>query len=78
MDFMGPMRTESLVGKKYILVMVDDFSRYSLVKFLKEKSDASKVIITTLKLLQNQKGLTITRSRSDNVWVNLKIMNIIM
>ena len=27
MDFMGPMRTESLGGKKYILVMVDDYSR---------------------------------------------------
>ena len=26
MDLMGPMQTESLGGKKYVLVVVDDFS----------------------------------------------------
>ena len=29
MDLMGPMRTKNLGGKKYILVMVDDYSRYA-------------------------------------------------
>ena len=29
MDLMRTMRIESLVGKKYILVMVDDYSRYA-------------------------------------------------
>jgi hypothetical protein len=29
MDLMGPTRTESLGGKKYILVVVDDFSRFA-------------------------------------------------
>ncbi|RVW49720.1 Retrovirus-related Pol polyprotein from transposon TNT 1-94 [Vitis vinifera] len=40
MDLMGPMRTESLGGKKYILVMVDDYSRYAWVAFLRDKSEA--------------------------------------
>ena len=28
-DLMGPIRTESLGGKRYIMVIVDDFSRYT-------------------------------------------------
>jgi len=33
MDLMGPTRTASLGGRKYILVVVDDFSRYTWVIF---------------------------------------------
>ena len=40
MDLMGPTRTESMGGKSYIMVVVDNFSRYSLVEFLREKSEA--------------------------------------
>ena len=39
MDLMGPMQVESLRGKRYAFVCVDDFSSYSWVHFLKEKSD---------------------------------------
>ena len=28
-DLMGPARVQSLGGKKYILVVVDDFTRYT-------------------------------------------------
>jgi transposase InsO family protein len=40
MDLMGPTRTASLGGRKYILVVVDDFSRYTWAILLREKSDA--------------------------------------
>jgi hypothetical protein len=40
MDLMGPTRTASLGGWKYILVVVDDYSRYTCVILLWEKSDA--------------------------------------
>ena len=33
---MGPTRIESLGGKRYIMVIVDDFSRYTWVEFLRE------------------------------------------
>nr|GFC49794.1 hypothetical protein [Tanacetum cinerariifolium] len=33
-DLCGPMRVESVNGKKYILVIVDDYSRFTWVKFL--------------------------------------------
>ena len=39
-DLMGPTRTESMGGKRYIMVVIDDFSRYSWVEFLREKSEA--------------------------------------
>ena len=37
MDLMGPMHTKSRSGKRYVLVVVDDFSRYSFVSFLRKK-----------------------------------------
>ena len=37
-DICGPMPTDSLRGKRYILTFTDDFSRYSVVYFLKSKS----------------------------------------
>ena len=39
-DLMGPSRIESLGGKRYIIIVVDDFSRYSWVGYLREKSEA--------------------------------------
>ncbi|GJT67685.1 retrovirus-related pol polyprotein from transposon TNT 1-94, partial [Tanacetum coccineum] len=40
MDICGPMRVESINGKKYILVIVDDYSRFTWVKFLRSKDKA--------------------------------------
>ena len=39
-DLMGPTRTKSIGGKHYIMVVVDDFSRYFWVEFFREKSEA--------------------------------------
>ncbi|GJR54246.1 integrase, catalytic region, zinc finger, CCHC-type containing protein [Tanacetum coccineum] len=39
MDLCGPMRVASINGKKYILVIVDDFSRYTWVYFLRSKDE---------------------------------------
>ena len=40
MDLICPMRTKSRGGKRYVLVVVDDFSRYSFVSFIRGKSEA--------------------------------------
>ena len=40
MDLIGPTRHASLCGKHYALAIVDDFSRYTWVRFLTNKSDA--------------------------------------
>nr|GFA00002.1 retrovirus-related Pol polyprotein from transposon TNT 1-94 [Tanacetum cinerariifolium] len=48
-DLCGPMRIASINGKRYILVIVDDYSRYTWVHFLRFKDEAPAVIITFLK-----------------------------
>nr|GFA45677.1 integrase, catalytic region, zinc finger, CCHC-type, peptidase aspartic, catalytic [Tanacetum cinerariifolium] len=49
MGLCGPMRIASINGKRYILVIVDDYSRYTWVHFLRSKDDAPEVIIKFLK-----------------------------
>nr|GEY21139.1 hypothetical protein [Tanacetum cinerariifolium] len=39
MDLCGPMRVASINGKRYVLVIVDDYSRYTLVHFLRTKDE---------------------------------------
>ena len=50
-DLIGPTRTESLGGKRYIMVIVDDFSRYTWVEFLREKLEACEKLETLCKRL---------------------------
>ena len=66
LDLMGPTRTESLGGKRYIMVMVDDFTRYTWVILLRSKSDASQHIEALCTRLQNEKSLKIDRIQSDH------------
>nr|GFC01031.1 integrase, catalytic region, zinc finger, CCHC-type, peptidase aspartic, catalytic [Tanacetum cinerariifolium] len=42
------MRIASINGKQYVLVIVDDYSRYTWVLFLRSKDEAPEVIITFL------------------------------
>ncbi|GJW67077.1 retrovirus-related pol polyprotein from transposon TNT 1-94 [Tanacetum coccineum] len=44
MDLCGPMRVASVNGKKYILVIVDDYSRFTWVKCLRSKDEAPAFI----------------------------------
>ena len=46
LDLMSPTRTESLGGKRYIIVLVDNFTRYTWVILLQSKSEAPKHIET--------------------------------
>ncbi|GJX51688.1 retrovirus-related pol polyprotein from transposon TNT 1-94 [Tanacetum coccineum] len=52
MDLCGPMRVASVNGKKYILVIVDDYSRFTWVKRLRSKNEALYFIIKFLKMIQ--------------------------
>ena len=66
MDLMGPTRIESLGGKRYIMVVVDDFTMYTWIILLRSKSDVPEHIETLCTRLQNEKGLKIDRIRSDH------------
>nr|GEY48297.1 hypothetical protein [Tanacetum cinerariifolium] len=49
MDLCGPMRVASINGKRYVLVIVDDYSRYTWVYFLRTKDETPEVIKNFLK-----------------------------
>ncbi|KAA0045248.1 gag-pol polyprotein [Cucumis melo var. makuwa] len=52
--------------KKYVLVVVDDYSRFTWVRFLKGKSDTVKLCINICLNLQREKGQKIIKIRSDH------------
>nr|GEW38730.1 retrovirus-related Pol polyprotein from transposon TNT 1-94 [Tanacetum cinerariifolium] len=60
MDLCGPMRFASINGKKYIMVIVDDYSRYTWT-FLHSKDETPKVLKEFLMMIQrNLQALVIT------------------
>ncbi|GJT79923.1 retrovirus-related pol polyprotein from transposon TNT 1-94 [Tanacetum coccineum] len=72
MDLYGPMRVKSINGKRYVLVVVDDYSWYTWVFFLHSKDEASEVIISFIKKTQENLQLQVQRVRTDN---GTKFMN---
>ncbi|GKF49173.1 retrovirus-related pol polyprotein from transposon TNT 1-94, partial [Tanacetum coccineum] len=66
MDLCGPMRVASVNGKKYILVIVDDYSRFSWVKGLRSKDEAPDFIIKFLKMIQVRHKVPVRQIRIDN------------
>ncbi|CAJ2652046.1 unnamed protein product [Trifolium pratense] len=65
-DLMGPMQVESLGGKRYAFVMVDDFSRFTWIEFLKDKSESFDAFKELCLQLQREKNSAIVRIRSDH------------
>nr|GEV68455.1 retrovirus-related Pol polyprotein from transposon TNT 1-94 [Tanacetum cinerariifolium] len=64
MDLCGPTRLASINGKKYILVIVDDYSRVTWVKFLTSKDEAPDFIIKFLKMIQLYENVSISHETS--------------
>jgi len=65
-DLMGPMQVASFCGKSYVLVVVDDFSRFTWVNFISEKSDTFESFRELCIQLQREKDRGIVRIRSDH------------
>ncbi|GJR50614.1 retrovirus-related pol polyprotein from transposon TNT 1-94 [Tanacetum coccineum] len=51
-DLCGPMRVKSFNGKKYVLVIVDDYSRYTWTHFLRSNDETPVVLMNFIKLVQ--------------------------
>jgi len=66
MNLMGPTRTASLGGRKYILVVVDDYSRFVWALILQEKFDAFDSAQQLFKKIQIEQNCPIMRIRSDH------------
>ncbi len=65
-DLFGPPSWDSLGGKKYGLVIVDDYSRYTWVFFLKSKDETKITFIDFSKQAQHKFDKEILAIRSDN------------
>nr|GEV27009.1 hypothetical protein [Tanacetum cinerariifolium] len=66
MNSCGPMRVQTINGKKYILVIVDDYSRFTWVKFLRSKDETPKVVIKFIQQIQVGLNKTVRYVRTDN------------
>ncbi|GKF32577.1 retrovirus-related pol polyprotein from transposon TNT 1-94 [Tanacetum coccineum] len=66
MDLCGPMHVASINKKRYILVIVDDYSRFTWIRFLRTKDEAPEAIIKCIKNIQVRLNATICNVRTDN------------
>ena len=66
MNLFGPIAYISIGGNKYGLVIVDDFSRYTWVFFLRDKSEVQGIFKKFVRRAQNEFELKIKNVRSDN------------
>ena len=66
MDLFGPTQYTSIGGNKYGFVIVDDYTRYTCVFFLVDKSDVFTTFKSFVKGVHNEFETTIKKVRSDN------------
>jgi transposase InsO family protein len=66
MDLFSPISYISIGGSKYCLVIVDDYSLFTWVFFLQEKSQTQEALKGFLRRAQNEFGLRIKKIRSVN------------
>nr|GEU58882.1 hypothetical protein [Tanacetum cinerariifolium] len=66
LDLCSPMRVASIKGKRYVLVIVDDYSRYTWVHFLRTKDKTPEVIKNFLKKIYVPLQAPVIIVRTDN------------
>jgi hypothetical protein len=67
MDLVGPARVRSAGGKWYVLIIVDEYSRYAWVFFLADKGETFGVLRDLILRLKNERhGDAVCDIRSDN------------
>jgi transposase InsO family protein len=66
MDLFGPITYISISGNKYGLVIIDDYSHFTWVFFLYDKSETQEVLKKFLKRAQNKFDAKVKKIRSDN------------
>ncbi|GJS40757.1 retrovirus-related pol polyprotein from transposon TNT 1-94 [Tanacetum coccineum] len=66
MDLFGPSTIRSYGGNRYTLVIVDDYSRYTWTRFLKDKTEAFDQFEIFSRKIQNQLGFSIVLIRTDH------------
>ncbi|GJW52064.1 retrovirus-related pol polyprotein from transposon TNT 1-94 [Tanacetum coccineum] len=66
MDLFGPVSTKSINHEKYTLVIVDDYTRYTWIHFLRKKSQAPKIIMYFNRMVENQNDVKVKQIKTNN------------
>jgi hypothetical protein len=66
MDLFDPVAHISIGGNKYGIVIVDNYSHFTWVFFLQDKSETQKVLKKFLRMVQNEFDAKVKKIRSDN------------
>jgi transposase InsO family protein len=75
MDLVGPARVCSTSGKWYVLVIVDDYSRYAWVFFLANKGETFGFVRDLILRLKNDRNGDVVRAICNDNAVNLKTLS---
>lgn len=65
-DVCGPLPTKSQGGNRYILVIVDDYSRYICTYFMQNKTDVYKYFVEYVNRYENDLNRKLKKVRNDN------------
>ena len=65
-DVGGPMKHSSLGGNNYVVIFVDDYTRFKVVKFVKKKSDTTAAFLSMVADYITPQKLSIKCIRTDN------------
>ncbi|GJU95269.1 retrovirus-related pol polyprotein from transposon TNT 1-94 [Tanacetum coccineum] len=65
-DLFGPVTPRFINHEKYTLVIIDEYSRYTWVYFLKKKSQAPETIMSFIKRVENQNDIKVKQLRTNN------------
>ncbi|GJW15297.1 retrovirus-related pol polyprotein from transposon TNT 1-94 [Tanacetum coccineum] len=66
MDLFGPVSLMFINHEKYTLVIVDEYSRYTWVHFLRKKSQAPEIFMSFMRMVENQNDVKVKQIRTDN------------
>ena len=65
-DVGGPMKHSSLGGNSYVVIFVDDCTRFKVVRFVKKKSDTTAALLSLIVDYITPQKLSIKCIRTDN------------
>ncbi|MCO5590431.1 hypothetical protein L7F22_044401 [Adiantum nelumboides] len=65
-DVFGPLPVKSLTGNSYVLMFLDDYSKYTIIYFLKQKSETLKCFQHYHHLIERQISRPFKVHRTDN------------
>ena len=64
-DVCGPFATTTPSGGRYVVTLLDDYTRYSTCRVLRAKSETAQFLQDTILLWENQQQQKVQRVRSD-------------